>query len=358
MYEFIINIHNHTRYSDGQATHRELARAAYEAGIHAVFVTDHNVFVRGIAGYHDFGNQRVMILVGEEIHDRQLHPQKNHLLVLGAGAELTQFAANTQNLINHVHQHGGLAYIAHPFEDALPLINETDITWEKWSVTGYTGLEVWNGLSELKSVVKNKLHGLLCVLFPGTIARGPNPKAMAKWDQLNAAGGRVLAIGGTDSHQLRMSLGPISRTIFPYEWHYQTINNHLLLPAEPSGDFAADERVVLDTMRSGRYFIGYDLPEPTTGFRFYGNAQGTVLQMGDSAALDAPITLQASLPGRCLARLFRDGTAVAEWHHQEKCAFHVAESGAYRLQAYIPYLGRQRTWIISNPIFIKPPSKR
>lgn len=358
MQEFILNVHNHTRYSDGNATHRQLAEAAYSAGIDGVFVTDHNVFVDNVAGYYEIGEQKIMLLVGEEVHDRLLDPQKNHLLVLGAQAELTQYSANPQNLINQARERGGLTYLAHPFEDALPLFNETDITWENWAATGYTGLEVWNGLSELKTVVRNRFEALIAALVPNAIARGPNQDAMRKWDELNAAGGQFYALGGTDSHQLRVSMGPFTKTLFPYEWHYQTINNHVLLQDPLFGDFEEDRQRIIVAMRNGNYFIGYDLPEWTTGFRFYGSTQGSHIPMGGSARLDAPVTLQASLPARCLAVLYRDGAEAARWVNQEKCAFHVSEPGVYRIQCYIQYYGRQRTWIISNPIFIKPAAKK
>ena len=44
---------------------------------------------------------------------------------------------------------------AHPFETAAPSIHEDAITWEDWQVKGYTGLELWNGLSEIKTLNGN-----------------------------------------------------------------------------------------------------------------------------------------------------------------------------------------------------------
>jgi predicted metal-dependent phosphoesterase TrpH len=73
-------------------------------------------------GYLREGRRTVLLICAEEVHDRTRLPQKNHLLVLGAGREMTTYAANPQNLIDQVQKAGGLAFIAHPKEHALPFL--------------------------------------------------------------------------------------------------------------------------------------------------------------------------------------------------------------------------------------------
>ncbi|HKJ28529.1 MAG TPA: PHP domain-containing protein, partial [Anaerolineales bacterium] len=92
MHEITINLHMHTVYSDGFGTHKELAQAAVRAGLDAIIVTDHNIWVKGIEGYHHEGEDRVLVLVGEEVHDQARLPQKNHLLIFGADRELATYA--------------------------------------------------------------------------------------------------------------------------------------------------------------------------------------------------------------------------------------------------------------------------
>ena len=92
MYEIVINLHMHTRYSDGSGLHADIAQAALEAGLDAVIVTDHNVFVKGPEGYYEQGVRKVLLMIGEEIHDQIRDPQKNHLLALGLTSECAQFA--------------------------------------------------------------------------------------------------------------------------------------------------------------------------------------------------------------------------------------------------------------------------
>src|SRR4030042_4734807 len=99
MPEIIPNLHMHTRYSDGAGTHADIARAAMKAGLDAVIVTDHNVWVDGPARYYKDGDRRVLLMVGEEIHDQARQPQKNHLLVFGAHRELATYAYDPQMLL-------------------------------------------------------------------------------------------------------------------------------------------------------------------------------------------------------------------------------------------------------------------
>jgi len=51
MEEIIINLHMHTRYSDGSGSHQDIAEAALKCGLDAVIVTDHNVLPRDFEGY-------------------------------------------------------------------------------------------------------------------------------------------------------------------------------------------------------------------------------------------------------------------------------------------------------------------
>ena len=50
MQEIVVNLHMHTRYSDGSGTHKDIVRAAFQAGVDVVIVTDHNVLVQGFEG--------------------------------------------------------------------------------------------------------------------------------------------------------------------------------------------------------------------------------------------------------------------------------------------------------------------
>ena len=352
MHELTINLHMHTTYSDGSGTHADLGQAALRTGVDVLLVTDHNTWVQGVDGYHRDGKKRALILACEEIHDQDRDPQKNHLLVFNAGQEMATFADNPQTLIGAVQRLGGLSFIAHPVDPAMPAFGETDISWEDWDVTGFTGIELWNGFSELKTVAKGKLDAIFYAFFPQALPHGPLLQTLHIWDGLLAKGRRVVAIGGSDAHALHLSLGPIRKTIFPYEYHFSTINTHALTPTSLSGDLDKDRKMVFDALGSGHCFIGYDLPAPTRGFRFSAHGESTNVIMGDEIDMGRSVTLQTKLPSIAEIRLIKDGRCIKKING-ETLIFVTSEPGAYRIEAYKRYLGKSRGWIFSNPIYIK-----
>ena len=353
MHEIVVNLHMHTPYSDGTGTHAEIAAAALKAGLDAVIVTDHNVWVNGAMDYHKNGERRVLLLVGEEIHDQTRSPQKNHLLVFGANRELAPLANEPQRLLDGVRNAGGLAFIAHPVDPAAPAFRETDISWVDWEVQDFTGIELWNAMSEFKSLLKSKLHAIYYAYNPKQVARGPFRETLRIWDELLNGGRPVVAIGGSDAHALRAGLGPLRRTLFPYEFHFAAVNTHLLIPEPLSGDVGEDRRLILEALRHGHAFIGYDLPAPTRGFRFTAHGKDGIVGVGDSVQVEEGITFQIHLPRRAECSLLKDGTVIKTWRKREICTFITAEPGVYRVECYIRYLGRRRGWIFSNPIYAR-----
>jgi hypothetical protein len=352
MNELVINLHMHTTYSDGSGSHADLGQAALKTGVDVLLVTDHNVWVQGVDGYYTSAKRRVLLLACEEIHDQDREPQKNHLLVFGAGRELAQLADDPQTLIDAVRAAGGLSFIAHPIDPALPAFGETDISWEDWSVTGFTGLELWNGFSELKVVVSNKLQGLFYAFFPEFIARGPIPGVLSLWDDLLARGQRAVAVGGSDAHARHMSLGPIHRVIFPYEYHFSAVNTHALTPAPLGRDLSHDRAMVFEALAAGHCYVGYDLAGSTRGFRFSAQGKDGSAIMGDEIEAAGTITLQAKIPSLAEIRLVKRGRTVKSTHGSA-LTFVTDEPGAYRIEVYRHHLGRLRGWIFSNPIYVK-----
>ena len=209
MPEIVINLHMHTTHSDGTGSHQDIADAALDSGLDAVIVTDHNILVLDQEGYKTRGEKRVLMLIGEEIHDNDTPARNNHLLVFGTGQEMAGMAGDTQHLMDRINELGGLSFIAHPIDPAAPHFNQGDFSWDKWDITGFTGIELWNGFSEFKTRLKNIPAAIWYAHLPKRIARGPNPEALAIWDVLTGTGKRIVAVGGSDAHAMHASLGPI-----------------------------------------------------------------------------------------------------------------------------------------------------
>ena len=353
MHEIIVNLHMHTRYSDGSGTHKDIAEAAMQTGLDAVIVTDHNVLVQGVEGYYRFGTTRVLLLVGQEVHDQDRDPQKNHLLVFNANRDLSALADDPQTLINGVREAGGICFIAHPRDPEAPAFHETDISWEDWTVQNFTGIELWNGLSELKTVVPTKLHGAFYAFFPKFIGHHPILEVLQRWDDLMANGNRIVAIGGSDAHALDLHMGPIHRIIFPYAFHFKTVNTHVFVPEPLSGDVSTDKKMIYAAIAAGRCFVAYDLPAPTRGFTFKAKGLEKSVIMGEEISVKGGVTLQAHVPEPAEIRLIKDGKQIGVWKKNHACTFTATEPGVYRVEVYRNYLGKKRGWIYSNPIYVR-----
>lgn len=352
MHEVVINLHMHTPYSDGNGTHADIARAAIKAGIDAVIVTDHNVYVSGPEDYYKDGDGSVLLLVGEEIHDQTRDPQKNHLLALGITKEYANKAQNPQVLIDSVLENGGLAFLAHPIDPAAPAVGEPDLSWVDWDIHKYHGIELWNGMSEFKSLLKTKLHALFYAFNPHYVAHAPLPESLNLWDELLSRGDQVVAVGGSDAHAFKAQMGPFRRTLFPYEFHFRSINTHLYVKKPLSGTVSEDRRLILDAIAKGHAFIGYDLPASTRGFRFTGQGKESNAWMGDIISAKGGITFQIRLPFRTECHLIKDGKMIKTWRKRENCTHITSEPGVYRTEVYIRYKGKRRGWIFSNPIYV------
>jgi hypothetical protein len=353
MPEISVNLHIHTQSSDGSGTHQDIANAAIETGLDAVIVTDHNILVDDQEGYYGKGDKRVLLLVGEEIHDQKRVPQKNHLLVFGVNKEMAGEAEDPNQLIKSVDRAGGLSFLAHPVDLAAPLFNQSDLSWVDWDISGYTGIELWNGFSEFKTRLTTKKQALFYAYQPKRVAQGPIPETLELWDRLLVEGQKVVAIGGSDAHAMNASMGPFKRVLFPYQFHFQAINTHLVIPQPLTGDLKKDKELVYGALRLGHAFVGYDLPYPTRGFQF--KATGTELQgiMGDEIRLGEGVTLQIKLPLAVDCRLIKDGEIIKTWQNRDVCSYSTNSPGVFRVEAYISYKGQRRGWIYSNPIYIR-----
>ncbi|MBN1430593.1 MAG: PHP domain-containing protein [Anaerolineae bacterium] len=354
VYEYTGNLHVHTTYSDGTGTHADIAQAAIRAGLDFVIVTDHNVHVSGVEGYY-YGQsreERVLLLVGEEIHDVRRESQSNHMLVYGVEQEMAQFAPNPQRLIDEINKLEGFCYLAHPIERAAPLFEEGAIPWVEWDIEGYTGIELWNYMSEFKSYLSSKTAAVRAAFNPEKVISGPYPETLSLWDELQQKGKQIKAIGAADAHATSYSMGPLTRVVFPYDYLFRCVNTHILTPSPLTGNFEGDKKIVLNALKEGLSFVGYDLPASTRGFRFIAQGQNIDVVMGEWIRLGQGLTMQIVLPSPATMRLLKDGEVMLQEVESTHRTYIVTQPGIYRAEAYINYQGKSRGWIFSNPIFV------
>ena len=361
MYEYTANFHQHTTASDGAGTHQGVIKAGAEAKLDIMVFTDHNIYVPGIEGWHG----ETLALMGSEINDTRLKPEINHYLCLGIDRDLNEYAADPQALIDAVKSCGGAGFIAHPFERPALRFGEEAIPWLNWGVRGYAGLEIWNYMSEVKSVLTGRLRAVRVAYAPDAFITAPFPDTLAHWDRLTQRGQKVVAIGGSDAHGLTYKMGPFRRTLFPYPYLFKAVRTHLLLEAPLAKEVSRARQQVLDALRQGHCFIAYDLIGDTTGFRFTAaGAEGQILftpvepanQAGQGDEISRGelklLQLAVSTPGRAEIRLLKDGVIVAQSRGQS-LTYIASTPGVYRVECYKVYKTRWRGWIYSNPIYVR-----
>jgi hypothetical protein len=357
MIELVGNLHLHTTASDGTGSHDEVAAAAARAGLDFIIYTDHNVTVQGVEGwYRDLQTGRDLLrLMGQEVNDEAEVPEHSHLLCYFVDDELQTVAPDPQRLIDAVTGRGGLCFLAHPLEQPGYNGQRGDTgyyPWRHWEVSGYTGIELWNAMSDVKRQLRTVPRGLLGAYLPAWSITAPFPETLARWDALLASGRKVVAIGNSDAHAMRFTLYKIlRRTVHPYEYLFRAVNTHLLVDRPLDRDTGRAQDQLHYALASGHCFVGYDLIGSTCGFNFTAASADRQAMMGDTLVLQDQATLRVTSPLPAKLRLLKDGRPLVETQTAE-LTWQTAEPGIYRVEAYRRYWGWQRGWVFTNPIYV------
>jgi hypothetical protein len=353
MPEIVGNLHLHTSTSDGVKTHAEVAAAAIRAGLDVMIYTDHNITVAGMEGWYQdpASGREVLRLMGQEINDVRLEPELNHLLCFFVTEDLQPLAANPQRLIDAIHERGGLTFLAHPLERPGIAGAQQTYPWVNWEIAGFTGIELWNAMTDVKWQLRTKKRGVLGAYLPNLALTGPFPEVLAKWDELLATGQKVVAIGNSDAHGMAFSLGPLRRTIYPYEFLFQAVNTHILLETPLARPVGQARQQIRQALSQGHCFVSYDRLTSSRGFSFTAESGSAQAGMGDTLELQGAGMLRVSSPHPAKLRLLRNGRLLAETTGV-KLEVEITEPGVYRVEAYRHFWGWLRGWVFTNPIYV------
>jgi hypothetical protein len=108
---------------------------------------------------------------------------------------------------------------------------------------------------------------------------------------------------------------------------------------------------VLEGLRDGHCFIGFDWIVDSSGFSFTWEAKGNFGIMGDDVPLADKPVLIARLPLAADLVLKKGGRAIRRLS-SASLEYRPKAPGIYRLEAYLKVAGEKRPWIFSNPIRI------
>ena len=349
MQEIRTAIHINTHYTGGTASHADLLAHALAADLDVIITTDQNLLVHDLDGYAHKEDKNCLLLTAEEIFDRTQIPPHNRLMVLDTRHEMAPHAASPQQVIKKTSENSGMSFLLHPFAPEKSALGENLPPWSTEDFPdGITGIEVWNSLSELQEHASNPLLAALLSSFPRLVRRGPNAKACQYWDERLAAGETVTAIAGSGLGNLKNASPRLKQYLLA------NISNHLILPRPLSGELAEDCRMVFDALRRGHSFVACDELAPAEGFRFTAKGRDEKAAIGDSVILKDSVTFQIRLPQAAKCLLYKDGELIRKWEDNDICVHTSTEPGAYRVEAILTWLGQDVTWILTNPIYVKP----
>lgn len=161
------DLHVHSNHSDGDTSVDGVLEKARSMGLDFISVTDHNTtsHLAGLGGG--------MVVPGEEVTT-----YKGHMNVLGVRSWV-DFRVRSNNglrrLLEYLRRRGLLAYPTHP--------RKPGVGWEWGSLMGFDAIEVWNGAWW-----------------------SLNYEALGEWEKTVSSGLRVVALGGSDAHQVTRAI--------------------------------------------------------------------------------------------------------------------------------------------------------
>jgi hypothetical protein len=271
--------------------------------------------------------------------------------------------------------HGGVLFIngnevsAENGDRLLVLPGEISIVaypeeFKNWDTSGLDGVEIYNIFTNSKRInpvvaffdvlwSKRSYPNLLFALYMNR-----PEESLRKWDQALTRS-RLTAIAGNDAHanigvSLKDSSGKtlLGIQLDPYETSFRLVRLHVLIEQ----DRLFDATSVLEAVRAGHCFVGFDFLGDTSGFSFEAENPGEQKIQGDEIALRNETRLRVRTPVSSRIVVFKDGTVFLDESGVTNKELPITERGVYRVEVYLPQLGNlvaTKPWIISNPIYIR-----
>jgi hypothetical protein len=345
-YRGVMHVHSFLGgHSEG--TFQEIIKAALENELQFVVMTEHvESFIDTSAMTLKGTYGGVLFVNGNEVESAD----GNRLLVIPGDASLqTADKLSAAQITANGRSHGALSFLAYAYERGT-------------EQNHYDGIEVYNVFTNARKI--NRFIAFFDALwsqrtYPALLFANyyhrPDEE-ISRWDELLKQS-KLVATAGNDSHaNIGLTVNDSSGKkvlgfkLDPYEVSFHLVRVHVLIP---SGK-ALDSANLLQALKAGHCFIGFDLFGDTSGFRFESiNPAGI---QGDEVAFQKDLRLRVNLPVAGRIVVFKDGVALLDEAGITNKEFSVGEKGVYRVEAYLPQLGRpvgDQPWIISNPIYVK-----
>jgi hypothetical protein len=342
MHDLSCVVHLHSTHSDGTGTVREIARAARRARADVVLLTDHDTLAAKRNGEEGWYGD-VLLLAGVEVSPRQ----RDHYLAFGIETEIRHRGMDACDIARAVRDAGGFGFAAHPFSEGSVRFKRPGMPFGGLDCDALDGIELWNFANDVGETVTGIPGALHMLAAPARVMAHPPERNMRAWEEL-CRERRVIAIGGLDAHQYGKRIGPfVPVRVMAYHRSFRLIRTHVLCEEPPARELDRDRELVYDALRAGRCYIAVEAVAPARGFRF----EAADVPMGGEAPA-GPRTLHVRTPLPARIRLIRDGAEIATGDGTMLDA-EIEEPGVYRAEALRRSRRRERTWILSNPIYLR-----
>ena len=229
---------------------------------------------------------------------------------------------------------------------------------------GLEGVEIYNVFTNAKQI--NPVVAFFDVVwsqrsYPDLIfalyLKRPDEN-LKRWDQA-LAHSRLTATAGNDAHanigvSLKDSSGKtlLGIQLDPYATSFRLVRLHVLIEQ----DRPLDATNLLEAVKAGHCFVGFDFLGDSAGFSFEAENSGERKVQGDEISLKNETRLRVQTPVSSRIVLFKDGAVFVDESETSAKELPIRERGVYRVEVYLPQLGSmvaQKPWIISNPIYVR-----
>jgi hypothetical protein len=349
LYDYTGVIHVHSVYSfDGRISVPDILEAARSNGIDFIMLTDHSDLRAREEGF-DGWRGNTLLVIGQEIA-----PRFNHYLAFQTNTPIVitedQQNIDPQTYMNQVKAQGGIGFIAHPDHGGTKLFHVKHYPWSDWTVSGYTGMGIWDFMTDWQGTLSGYIKALFSFIFPAFFLRGPKKETLQRWDQLNH-NFRVVGIGELDNHDTMRTVMGLKFSVFPFAKAFKLVRTHVITERPFTSDDTKDIELLLSALKQGRVYVAQEYYRQAKGFSFTLQDNSQFATMGDEFVLDGEARLTATLPAAAKIRIIRNGKPYREEvTHNLTC--NISKEGVYRVEAYLKKFGKYLPWIFSNHIYI------
>ncbi len=334
-------IHIHTTESDGTKTLEEVVSLGREVGLDFMMFSDHMTLSNREMGKEGFYGD-TLVTVGYEHNDAD----DIHHYLLFDSPRVYPSDMSAAEYVKAGAADGALGFLAHPDEIRNKLKSYPPYPWKDWSVDGFTGIELWNQMSEWMEKL-TRYNMLVNACSPRKWMVGPTDRILKKWDELNMTR-KVVGFASVDAHAFSAKVGPLKVEIFPYKVHFKTLRSYILLPEEMSRDFNTARDQLYQALRDCRLYFANVRWGAADEFEFYIKSGDQTTVSGGQIKASADARLVVNLPERATLKLIHNGQYTLQ-ANTDRLELDRLDPGLYRVEAW----KGKRGWIFSNHIRVE-----